>query len=278
MTIQPRLIRPQLFRLVSILGAGAVGFWSPVRILDYQDVFTIDLVTELLVAGVLAINIALYFYESERDARLWRNWFRAGVVLDAFTLLPLAFVVHAVSQMGAVPMAYNLALLSKLLMVRHVWRIKAFLDDLGALGPTAHRMLPIALVMPILVHLTACEWIYLGSGTAGADPDHVNEYIKAIYWAITTLTTVGYGDISAKSPMQMIFSAGVQVVGVGVFGYVLSNVSSLLTRLDMAREHHMDNLDRAETFMKTHHLPQSLRAKVRGYYRYIWANVGFHQV
>lgn len=87
---------------------------------------------------------------------------------------------------------------------------------------------------------------------------------------MTTLTTVGYGDISAKTPVQMIYAAITQLVGVGVFGYVLSNVASLLSRLDAAREHHMDNLDQIETFMSSYRIPVHVRSKVRSYYHYVW--------
>jgi voltage-gated potassium channel len=127
-------------------------------------------------------------------------------------------------------------------------------------------------MMPLLVHLVACTWIYLGSGTAGPDPDQSLEYIKAIYWSFTTLTTVGYGDISAKTPAQMLFACCVQVLGVGVFGFVLSNVASLLSRMDAAREHHMDSLDKIETFMRSHEIGADLRVKIRDYYHYLWTN------
>jgi voltage-gated potassium channel len=123
-----------------------------------------------------------------------------------------------------------------------------------------------------LVHLIACGWIALGSGTAGVEADQVLTYVKAVYWSFTTLTSVGYGDISAKSIRQMLYSCGVQVTGACVFGYILSNVASLLARSDAAREHHMDSLDRIETFMKLHRIPPGLRTKIRTYYHYMWTN------
>lgn len=127
--------------------------------------------------------------------------------------------------------------------------------------------------MPILIHSVACTWIWLGSGIPGAMLIKMLEYVKAIYWIFTTLTTVGYGDIAAKSIAQMLFSCLVQVIGVGIFGYVLSNVASILSRSDAAREHHMDNLDRIETFMGVHRIPCGIAVKDPGLLQLLmWLN------
>jgi voltage-gated potassium channel len=159
-----------------------------------------------------------------------------------------------------------------ILFARHIFRIKSFLDAFHLLEPVTYRLVRIGLTRPLLVHLVACAWIALGSGTAGPDMDKGFEYIKAIYWAFTTLATVGYGDITAKTGVQMIFACGVQIIGIGVFGFVLSNVASLLSRMDAAREHHMDNMDRAETFMQSNRIPDELRSEVRAYYQFLWKN------
>jgi voltage-gated potassium channel len=68
----------------------------------------------------------------------------------------------------------------------------------------------------------------------------------------------------------MMFASGTQVVGVAVFGYVLSNVASLLARLDASREHHMNLLDKVEAYMRHNHLPPKLRSGVRAYFKYMW--------
>lgn len=131
-------------------------------------------------------------------------------------------------------------------------------------------LVPVAVQLPILIQWIACGWLALGSGTAVLDGDLVSDYVRALYWAMTTLTTVGYGDIAAKNVPQMLYVCGVQFLGVGVFGYIVSNVASLLARSDAAREHHMENLDKVETFMKLHSLPVNVRNQIRGYYHHVW--------
>jgi voltage-gated potassium channel len=248
----------QYLRLFSILGAFLVGFWLPLRMIGYIPSFAVEIAFDLLISTVSALNIYVHF--ADRDSSRGRF----GLACDIVCLLPLSLISHSM-------------LLFNLLCARHVRQIKPFLDQFPSLQPITYRLVPVLIFLPLLVHLIACGWIALGSGSAGADPDRALEYARAMYWAFTTLTTVGYGDIVAKTAPQMFYCCLVQVMGVGVFGFILSNVASLLSRSDAAREHHMDSLDRIETFMRLHHIPTDLRGKIRSYYHYLWSNKkGYH--
>lgn len=261
------MIKTRYLRLFSIIGAFLVGFWLPVRLIGFTPDLSIEIFFDLLVSGISVINIYFYFKDCELDYKKIQSWLSIGVFLDLICMLPLslfAFVVFDTTVPGF--------LFLNLLTVRHVRHIKPFLDEFDSLQPITYRLVPVIIAMPLLVHLVACGWIGLGSGSAAGMTDSALIYIKAIYWAFTTLTTVGYGDIVAQTIPQMLYCCAVQVVGVGVFGYILSNVAGLLARSDAAREHHMDSLDKVETFAKMHHIPQELRSKIRSYYHYMWLN------
>lgn len=257
----------QWLRIVSVLGALSVGFWLPIRVIDFNFPVWIDFTFDLLVSAISVVNISIYFIESQKNYKEWRNWLAPSVVLDLICLMPFSIFEYVLFKTENVNF-----LLINLIATRHIWKIKSFLEEFHNLQPVVYRLVPIGIMMPLLVHLISCAWIALGSGTAGPDPDKYLEYVKAVYWSFTTLTTVGYGDISAKTPPQMMFAAFTQILGVGVFGFVLSNVASLLSRLDAAREHHMDNLDQMESFMNSHQLPVQLKSKIRGYYHHLWKN------
>jgi hypothetical protein len=261
--------RTQLLRLISIAGAFLVGFWLPIRMIGYTPSMAMEVCFDLLISTVAAINIYLFFQVRQRsrsrESASWHSYI--GLVLDFICLMPLSLFAFAFFDTTVEGLLFF-----NLLCARHVRHIKPFLDQFASLQPITYRLVPVLVFLPLLVHLIACGWIALGSGTAGSDPDKVLEYVRAIYWSFTTLTTVGYGDIAAKTPWQMLYACAVQVIGVGVFGFILSNVASLLSRSDAAREHHMDNLDRIETFMRTHDIPSGLRAKIRAYYHYMWTN------
>ena len=52
----------------------------------------------------------------------------------------------------------------------------------------------------------------------------------SVYWAIVTLTTVGYGDISPKTPLGQFLASAVMILGYGVIAVPTGIVTSELTR------------------------------------------------
>lgn len=257
----------QILRVISVAGAFLVGFWLPIRLIGYVPAMELEIFFDFMISLVSGVNIYLYFSGSEKDYKKFSSWLKLGVVFDVICLLPLSLFAFVIFDK-----TFDGILLFNLLCARHIRQIKPLLDEFDSLQPITYRLVPLIVSMPLLVHLIACGWIALGSGTSEATEDPILKYVRAIYWTFTTLTTVGYGDIAAKSISQMLFACSVQVVGVGVFGFILSNVASLLSRSDAAREHHMDNLDKVETFMNMHRIPAELRSKIRSYYHYLWTN------
>jgi voltage-gated potassium channel len=75
----------------------------------------------------------------------------------------------------------------------------------------------------------------------------------SIYWAIVTLTTVGYGDISPNTPLGQILASFIMILGYGIIAIPTGIVTSEITRLhystptntqacpSCSREGHADN-------------------------------------
>ena len=55
---------------------------------------------------------------------------------------------------------------------------------------------------------------------------------RSIYWAIVTLTTVGYGDISPVTPLGQAFAAFIMILGYGIIAVPTGIVTAELTRTD----------------------------------------------
>jgi hypothetical protein len=67
-------------------------------------------------------------------------------------------------------------------------------------------------------------------------PDNVSLYIAAIYWVMTTCTTVGYGDFSGSTNEELLFQMLTQFLGIGFFGYIIGNISSMIGQVDSISE------------------------------------------
>jgi hypothetical protein len=57
-------------------------------------------------------------------------------------------------------------------------------------------------------------------------------YMLSLYWTITTITTVGYGDISGTNSIERIFCSIIMLIGVISFSYANGSLSSILTTYD----------------------------------------------
>jgi hypothetical protein len=60
----------------------------------------------------------------------------------------------------------------------------------------------------------------------------VRLYLVSLYWAFTTLTTVGYGDIAAFSDSEIILSLIWMLFGVGIYSFIIGSLTSVLSNYD----------------------------------------------
>jgi voltage-gated potassium channel Kch len=51
------------------------------------------------------------------------------------------------------------------------------------------------------------------AATIGYDASNFVRYVSALYWAVTTMTTVGYGDITSVQAGERIFNIFAMVLG-----------------------------------------------------------------
>jgi len=121
-----------------------------------------------------------------------------------------------------------------------------------------------------VVHLMACGWVLIGA--AEAQRSHFDQYLRGVYWCVTTIATIGYGDYvpNHDSNLQIVYTIVVMVFGVGMYGYIIGNVASLIANLDTARAAYQEKMEEINDFFRTKRVPQALQARVRDYYSYLW--------
>jgi Trk-type K+ transport system membrane component len=64
------------------------------------------------------------------------------------------------------------------------------------------------------------------------DLNNFDLYITALYYTVTTITTVGYGDISAHTTTEKLLAICLMIIGAGGFSFAAGSLSSLMSNLD----------------------------------------------
>jgi len=119
----------------------------------------------------------------------------------------------------------------------------------------------------ILAHWVSCGWIALKGVPTDGSP--LETYTTSLYWSITTMATVGYGDIVAHTLPQRLFAIGVMLLGIGFFGYIVGNIASFLASVDRMGTLHRERMEQIRTYMRFHHFPRPLRLRIEEYFNYI---------
>eukprot|EP00940_MAST-03C_sp_MAST-3C-sp2_P001174 g1174.t1 len=99
----------------------------------------------------------------------------------------------------------------------------------------------------------------------------LEKYSIAVYWSLTTLTTIGYGDVLPVlgNNVELWFNVFVMMLGAAVYAFVVGKVSEYVSSKHAAREHFESRVSHLKSYMKKHEVPVELRDRIEKYCRFI---------
>ena len=249
--------------LISVCATAAALYVPAHLVLGFESTTGLIL-PELIVTAVFVLDIGIRYRRSGpfgedvgRGGTPRKGQQVAGAVIDIAAALPVYFIL------GNTPlMLLRLLKLGRVAQLMRRWRSHQ-IKRVNAL-----RLAFFLYGMALSSHWIACGWIEIRGVEAGAD--RWTRYLEGLYWCVTTLSTVGYGDVAPENNLQRMYAMGVMMLGVGVYGFIIGTVSTILANLDPARVNYLQKMEQVGAFMSYRDLPNQLQQRIKDYYRYLW--------
>jgi len=163
----------------------------------------------------------------------------------------------------------------RILRLLRLKRIVITLEIFLGLNFSAMAIAKYTVLIFLLAHLLACGFLYAGADGDGwmqeskADQlDQGGKYVAALYWAFTTMTTIGYGDVAARSTAERTFSTFCMILGGVTFTYSVTRIVHIAASLGKSEKNLAEKLESVNDWAGYHEFPEGLVADIKTYMHY----------
>ncbi len=160
---------------------------------------------------ILRVITAKYLFPEEREGRAIRKYvFSFTGIIDLLSFLPYYLPIF----FPAGTVAFRMI---RIVRILRLFRINAYHDSLSVITEviTSKRQQLMSSVFIILILMVASS-LCMYSLEHEAQPEVFKNAFSGIWWATSTLLTVGYGDIYPITTMGKIFGIFISFLGVGM--------------------------------------------------------------
>jgi len=139
------------------------------------------------------------------------------------------------------------------------------------------RLINTLFIVLVLSHIFACIFYYSAKINNFAEDtwiarsnliDHEPnvQYLSSIYFSLTVVTTVGFGDITSVTVFEKILTCLWMIIGVAFYSFVISNLSSIISSMDVSSTILEKKIETLNEFSKKLQLPDYLYLRIKKVY------------
>ena len=169
----------------------------------------------------------LFLFTVEYVLRIWAAPKKRAFIFSFYGIVDLLAILPA--MLFLLP-EFRMLRILRFLRIFRILKATRFIlavDRLTtALNDVKRELVALVILSLMLVYLAACGIHYFEKET---QPEAFGSIFGSMWWAIVTLTTVGYGDVYPATPGGKIFTALVTLIGVGLIAIPSGLLASVLT-------------------------------------------------
>ncbi|KAK3278700.1 hypothetical protein CYMTET_13376 [Cymbomonas tetramitiformis] len=276
----------------NVTAVGAAYFWE----FSCDIYFYLDIFVNFFTAFWRETDIDTIFVCDVRDIAI--NYISSWFFIDAIACLPLDLISKIINDKfvcsfyetgcgddGSSSGAQALRLLKlfrmfRLLKLIHLMRVGRMLErwqDQLIFIDSLVTLMKTAVTMFLLSHWLGCMYAtaYLfernelgfdGSDREYTEYDSTTAYVGMLYWAVQTVTTVGYGNVSAYTVDEQLIAIAAMLIGGFVFSWLITSIFNSLNP-DSTQRRLADRMSRVLEYLRGHQLPRDLATRILAYYR-----------
>ncbi|KAF8563451.1 hypothetical protein P879_08402 [Paragonimus westermani] len=101
--------------------------------------------------------------------------------------------------------------------------------------------------------------------------DKWSAYVTALYFSLSLLTTVGFGNVAAFTEAEKLLSICCMLIGALVYATIFGNITTIVQQLYATRTRYNEIMKGVKDFLRIHAVPQELGERVIDYITSSWS-------
>uniref|UniRef100_A0A8C3LYI3 Potassium voltage-gated channel subfamily H member 2 n=1 Tax=Chrysolophus pictus TaxID=9089 RepID=A0A8C3LYI3_CHRPC len=223
----------------------------------------VDLIVDIMFIIDILINFRTTYVNSNEEvvshpAKIAIHYFKGWFLIDMVAAIPFDLLIFG---SGSEETTTLIGLLKTARLLRLV-RVARKLDRYSEYGAARIGWLP---------SLGDQTGKPLNDSNPLYGPTIKDKYVTALYFTFSSLTSVGFGNVSPNTNSEKIFSICVMLIGSLMYASIFGNVSAIIQRLYSGTARYHTQMLRVREFIRFHQIPNPLRQRLEEYFQHAWS-------